>query len=244
MITNYINAIREQFKGKSSFSKKELVKVLAKFYPDTNENTLKWKIYDLKEKGVIQHLARGLYSLTEQKGPYLPEISLEAKELYKNIQRELPYTQLSIADTRWFNEFMLHQVFRTYVIIEIEKDAAVTVFNRLSEQGKKAFLNPGSKVFELYIINTEEPIIIKPLISESPLIDLGDIKVASLEKLLVDCICDKEIYGAQYEEAHNIFKNTLEKYNVNISKLKRYARRRNRIVEINELIKRNKQYDR
>ena len=44
-------------------------------------------------------------------------------------------------------------------------------------------------------------------------------------------ICQTEIYVAQ--EAENIFKGAIEKYNVNLNKLIRYARYRNKATAIN-----------
>jgi hypothetical protein len=238
-----LNTITLEFGNKRRFSKTELQNVLEKLYPAKNKNTLRWKIHDLKEKGIIHHETRGVYTLTAQKRSYQPKIPVEAKELYKSIQQELPYTELSMAHTEWFNEFILHQAFRTYLVIEVEKEAAASVFNRLSEQGKKVFLDPGREIFDYYISHVENPIIIKPLISESPLVELDDIKIASLEKLLVDCICDTELYGAQYQEAGFIFENAMEKYAINIGRLKRYARRRNKTEKIAAFININNQYD-
>jgi hypothetical protein len=238
-----IKTITLELGNKGRFSQTELKNVLEKLYPAKNKNTIRWKIHDLKEKGIIHHETRGVYTLTAQKRSYQPEIPAEAKELYKSIRQELPYTELSIAHTEWFNEFILHQAFRTYLVIEVEKDAAASVFNRLAEQGKKVFLNPGREIFDYYISHAENPIIIKPLISESPLIELGDIKIASLEKLMVDCICDTEIYGAQYQEAVSIFENAMEKYTVNIGRLKRYARRRNKMEKIAAFININNKND-
>lgn len=240
LITNNINKIKSIFQNKSSFSQKELLDRLETLYPATNLNTLKWKIYDLKEKGVIHSVAKGVYTLTRQKQPYQPDISLEAVDLDKRIRKELPYAELSIAHTSWLNEFMVHQVFRTYLIIEVPKEATMTIFNRLTEWGKKAFLNPTKEVVEYYITNTEDAIIIKPLISESPLMELNNIKVPTLEKLLVDCISDRVIYGAQHQEASDIFENAMKKYALNLSKLKRYAGRRNKMEEINDLLEKDK----
>jgi predicted transcriptional regulator of viral defense system len=243
LITNNSNTIALELGTKERFSKTELQNVLEKLYPAKNKNTLRWKIHDLKEKGIIHHLTRGVYTLAQQKRTYLPEIPEETKELYKSIRQKLPYAELSMTHTGWFNEFMLHQAFRTYLVIEVEKDAAVTVFNSLSEQGKKVYLDPNQQIFDYYISRAENPIIIKPLISESPLVELDDIKIASLEKLLVDCICDTDIYGAQYQEVNSIFQNVIEKYAVNIGRLKRYARRRNKTEKIMAFININDQHD-
>jgi predicted transcriptional regulator of viral defense system len=239
-----LNTITLELGNKGRFSKTELRNVLEKLYPGRNENTLRWKIHDLKEKGAINHVTRGVYTLNKQKRSYLPEIPAEAKKLYKNIRKELPYAEFSIAQTGWFNEFMLHQVFRTYLVLEVEREAAVSVFNRLSEQGKRVFLDPDRKTFDLYVSHAENSIIVKPLISESPLMELDDIKIASLEKLLVDCICDTEIYSAQYQEVDSIFKRVMEKYTINIGRLKRYSRRRNKTEKVAALMNINRQDDR
>jgi hypothetical protein len=236
LITIDINTITRELGSKGRFTKTELQNVLEKLYPGKNKNTLRWKIHDLKKKGLITNVTRGIYTLADQKRSYLPEIPSEAKDLYKAIRHELPYTELAVTHTGWFNEFMLYQAFRTYLVIEVEMEAAASVFNRLSEQGKKVFLDPDREIFDLYISHTENPIIVKPLISESPLVELDDIKIASLEKLLVDCICDTEIYSAQYQEVDSIFESVVEKYAVNIGRLKRYGRRRNKTGKIAELI--------
>jgi hypothetical protein len=243
LIINDINSIIAKLGDKQRFSKKELLDVLRQLHPDKKETTLSWRIYDLKEKGIVSPVTRGFYTLTARKQSFLPVISAETKELYQRIRQELPYTEISIAHTGWFNEFMVHQVFRTYLVMEVEKEAMSAVFNKLSEQGKKVFLDPGREVFDFYISHTENPIIIKPLISESPFAEVDEIKIASLEKLLVDCVCDQETYSAQYQEVNTIFENALEKYAVNLGRLTRYARRRNKAKKIMALIHSNQQHD-
>ena len=75
------------------------------------------------------------------------------------------------------------------------------------------------------------------MISESPLAETNDIIIAALEKILVDLVSNELLYAAQQEERTTIFVNAFSKYFVNMSKLRRYARRRNRMEQIEELIK-------
>jgi hypothetical protein len=234
--------LQKAFINRKTLSKKELVTLLETIYPrhTANKNTISWKIHDLKQKGILSHQARGLYALGAKKSPFFPEISPSYIDLYTAIQKELPYTALSLTDTAWFNEFMLHQVFKTYLILEVEKEAAGTVFNSLIAKNKKAFLNPGKDLMENYVPNTDEAIIVKPLISESPLEVQGNVTITSLEKMLVDIVCDPEIYGAQYEEAEEIFTNAIDKYTINSTRIRRYARRRNREEVITRLLHKNK----
>jgi hypothetical protein len=236
MTNNLSNIITSAFSHKTHLTKSELEKVLAKYYTDhQNDNTLNWRIHDLKNKGIIQNFARGVYSLADKK-EFQPDISTEVVELFNRVQKDLPYTTISVIDTKWFNEFIQLQVFKTNIIVEAEKIATSNVFNNLIDAGKKAFLNPDPCIIERYVSNTEDTIIVKSLITESPVIEYQGIKIASLEKMLVDCIADTKIYGAQSQEMDLIFKAAAEKYSINTSTLKRYARRRNRTEAINKLI--------
>jgi len=62
-----------------------------------------------------------------------------------------------------------------------------------------------------------------------------------LEKLLVDCIADKELFAAQQSEIDFIYKTTAEKYTINEGKLKRYARRRNQLEKVVMLLTKYRQ---
>ena len=85
---------------------------------------------------------------------------------------------------------MVHQIFRYYIIVETEKDAAESVFNALTGISKKVFLNTDKEIYQRHIINYDEVLIVKPLISEAPLLEIEKIKVPTIEKLLIDCLLD------------------------------------------------------
>ena len=230
MILDFTAILQDKLAGKFSFTKGDLAKALSAYID--NPKTIAWRIHDLKQKGIIHNIQRGVYKWGN-KAKYIPEIQEKSKMLYKDIQNDLPYTTICMTETRWFNEFMLHQVFQNYIVIEAEKEATSVIFNKLKEAGENAFLNPDAQIVETYISTTENPLIVKPLISESPLQLVEQVYVPTLEKMLVDMISDKEIYGAQETEAARIFKTATEKYNINGNKLMRYARRRNKVNELN-----------
>jgi hypothetical protein len=60
--------------------------------------------------------------------------------------------------------------------------------------------------------------------------------LATIEKLLVDCLSDIHLFAAQQDELEYIYTNAFSKYNININKLKRYARRRNQLKKVNEIL--------
>lgn len=224
-IMNFTTILQDNLQGRFIFTKEELVKALSGY--NDNPKTITWRIHDLKEKGIIQNIGRGIYTWNT-KTQYVPDISERSKILYKNIHDRLPYANICITETKWFNEFMRHQVFNSYLIVETEKEVTGVLFNNLKEIGEDAFLNPDAQIYSTYISTVENPVIVKPLITESPLQLVEQIYVPTLEKMLVDLISDKETYSAQETEADGIFRTATEKYNMNSSRLMRYARRRNK----------------
>jgi predicted transcriptional regulator of viral defense system len=232
------DSIQIKFLNHGPFSSKELATLLREQEGLQNNNTIKWKIYDLKQKGIIHKVSRGLYTLAPNKREYRPAVSRESRKIFHVVHRNLPYTTCCVFDTGWYNEFMVHQVFTSYVIVQVEKESMSAVFNQLSHDFKDVFIQPDKNTIDTYISQRKEVIIIETLISESPLTEVQGVKVPSLEKLLVDLWTDKWVYAAQFEEVEHIFKEAFQKYAVNRSRLKRYARRRGKEKEITEFIHR------
>lgn len=221
-------ALLEQFKGKNTVSASEILQFLKTQYPEVSIKTLQWRIYELKKKGILHHVTRGTYSF-QQHPEYKPTISSSLKRLYNKIHKELPYAPICVWDTRWFNEFTELQLFKHFLVIEAEKDTTEAIHNRLVSTSASVFLNPEKEIFETYISYHDEVIIVKSMISEAPVASHENIVCASLEKLLVDCLAEPVMFGAQQAELDTIFKNAFERYTININAMKRYARRRNKL---------------
>ena len=82
----------------------------------------------------------------------------------------------------------------------------------------------------------DDAIIVKNLNSESPTVKESKIVVPMLEKMLVDMLIDENLFSAQQGELDYIFKSAYKKFTINESKMKRYASRRNREVELEKKI--------
>lgn len=221
-------AFLEYFKSKNTVSANEILEFLKNQYPAAAIKTLQWRIFELKKKGILHHVTRGTYSF-QQRPEYQPMISSSLKRLFKKVNKELPFASICVWDTRWFNEFTKLQLFKHFLVIEAEKDAAGAIHNKLVSPGSPVFLNPEKEIFENYITYYDEVIIVKSMITEAPVINHENIVCASLEKLLVDCLAEPVMFGAQQAELDTIFKDALERYNININAMKRYARRRNKL---------------
>ena len=230
------NFVIDTLKPGSEISVTDLTNRIKSHFPTLKENTLQVYISRLKKSGLIANPSRGTYS-SEAKPTFTPNFSEENKSLYNQIKREYPFIDICIWDTSFLNDFMVHQAFRSFKIVEVEKDAVNQVFQFLSQNNQNTYLNPKSEVFDNYINpNPNQITIVKTLKSEGPLITSSNIIVPAIEKILVDIVADAEIFSAQQDELDHIYKSAFQKYAINKQNLKRYASRRNRKEEIEKRV--------
>lgn len=200
-------------------------------------STVEWRIHELRNMGVLERVGRGWYSF--KKGtPYRPELEKSLKTLYRKTHEKFPYLTLCLWNTKWLNEFMVHQPGRFYQLVETDRDAIESVFYFLKELNKEVFLKPSSDILNRYAFDKKEVTIVTYLVTESPLQTIDKVPTVTLEKILVDIFCDEKLFGAQQgTELKNIFRNAFENYIVDQPKLLRYADRRKRKQDIQEFIK-------
>lgn len=227
--------IDHYFKGNERLPKQELVGSIKKDFPDWSDNTINMYLSKLKKEGIINAPSRGIYELDSNK-PFQPNISTTLKRIFNKIKREFPYITFCVWDTVWLNDFMRHQPFKHYVVIEVEKDASESVFTFLAETTKNVFFKPDEEIFDRYIHNQDEVLIVKNMVTESPLVEKDKIVIPALEKLLVDMLIDTTLFSAQQNEKEFIMRSVMQKYTLNELKMRRYAMRRNREQEIDDLI--------
>lgn len=227
--------ISQYFKRSERLSKQKLVDSIKKDFSNWSDNTINMYLSKLKKQGVLHTPSRGIYEM-ESHVAFHPNISKDVKRVFNKIKREFPYTTFCIWNTDWLNDFMRHQPFKHYLVIEVEKDASESIFSFLSEAIKGVFFNPNEEIFERYIHHQDEVLIVKNMVSESPLLEVDKIVVPALEKLLVDMLIDTSLFSAQQNEKEFIMRSVLEKYTLNQLKMRRYAVRRNREKEIDELL--------
>ncbi|WP_395065010.1 DUF6577 family protein [Flavobacterium sp.] len=233
------NTIESYFKSNTQLSREELGNLINRDFPELSEGTITVYLSKLKKAGKINNPARGFYSISD-KQIFNPEINQNLKKIYNKIHKEFPFIEICVWNTKWLSDLMRHQPFKNFTIIEVDKEAEEQVFNVLSEWTKNVYFNPNEEILERYISsNTEEVTIIKNLVTESPTAKNNKITIPTLEKLLVDIIIDKELFAAQQGELDFIYKAAFNKYDVNKAKMKRYAIRRNKEQELEQMINRS-----
>jgi predicted transcriptional regulator len=229
------DTIRKYLSKKGQISKQKLAKAISRDFPSWSEATIDIRISQLKKQGIIRNPSKGIYSLGT-KTSYKPEPSRNLKKLYNRLRKEFPFATFCVWDTNWISEFMRHQSFKHYLVLEAEKEVMESAFNLLTQSSKNVFLEPQEEIYTRYISNLDESIIIKKLVSESPVENINGITVPTLEKLLVDMLIDKDLFAAQQGEIEFIFRMALEKYEINKLQMKRYAKRRNRDNEVTKIL--------
>lgn len=227
--------IHYYFGNNKKLTKTEFVLAIKKDFPSWSGNTINMYLSQLKKDGIIHNPSRGIYELGSSES-FKPPITPTLRKFYNKIHKQYPFVNCCVWNTSWINDLMRHQPFKTYTVIEVEKEAAEQIFNSFNENLKNIFLNPDSEIFERYISYTDEAIIVKNLISEAPIEKADKIIVPTLEKLLVDMLVDTQLFAAQQGEIDFIFRTALEKYPINRLKMKRYAMRRNRESELENII--------
>ncbi len=230
-----------QFQDRGVFSRKDLWDFFVKFEPDLNDNTFTWRIHNLKNKNIITSVRRGFYMISE-KPKYIPEISGNIIKLVKSINKNFEDVKYCIWNTLWINEFAQHQSSKNIIIIEIEKDFVESLYYELKDTFRfDFFLNPDKKIIDFYVAESQNPVVIKKLITRSPITKRveGNIRFYTplLEKILVDIFTeDRLFYFFQGSEMIQIYENAFKKYSINFTKLFAYAKRREKEKEINRFI--------
>ena len=221
------NHIIRYFDNEDVLPKENLIELIKIDFPDWTNNTINAYLYKLKKNGVVDTISRGIYTAGKIQS-FSPKINTQLKKIASKINKQFPFVNYCVWNSSWLNDLMRHQPFKNFTIIEIEKVAAEQVFNELKSQFQNIFINPDEVIFERYISALDNVIIVKNLYSEAPIIKQNELSIPTLEKILVDILVDDTLFAAQQSEINFIYKSALNRYDINESKLKRYAARRNR----------------
>lgn len=224
---NISNEILGFATNKQSFSRKELFE----HFCNLSGKSLSQQLYRLQKTNRLERVRQGVYRLPVS----LFVVSDEIKQLNEMLKNQFPFADFCLWSSDVLLPFMHHIPNLNFIYIDVENDVAESAFNFLKiNQTKLIFFRPNKEEFNRYIAGTEA-IIIRQLISESPLQTVGNVLVPTLEKVLVDIAGDVEFDFMQGAEITYFYKNVLERNKINKRKLLRYATRRGRKEEVEQL---------
>jgi len=232
-----LNKFIEQFKDRESFTRQELYDFFKSHEPDLKESTFAWRIYDLKNRDIIKSKGHGIYTF-HQKPIFKPPIDRKLSRIYTSIQNRYDLEKMCIWDTSWLHDFMLHQPTFSLRIIEVEKEVLESIFYFLKDtNNRNVFLYPDEPLMDRYVSEEIKPVIIKPYISRSPVIELKNKTYPMIEKMLVDLFCDTVLFKIyQSSELARIFIQVNKLYTLNYSTIMTYAKRRGKGPELRSFL--------
>lgn len=213
-----------------SFRAADLLEDAQRNYP-MSRAVLNAYLSNLVEQGKLERMGRGVYGSTAKKNRFAPEPGEKAARLYRSMKQEFPLIRMCVYEGHWISPLMHNLANNQAIYLEIEKSVSETVFHNLRDRGLTAFYRPYKTVMYNYVDLGNAPVIVKNLVTESPLQTFGEIQIPTLEKLLVDMYCDPDFFYLQGSEYWHIMHNA-HRYSINTSKMLRYAARRSAAEEI------------
>jgi len=247
------NQLFQPFRPGDTIPKPELVSLLRIQYPDAKPATLNWRIFDLVQQGMLIRRGRGLYQIVPDKGSravLIPNVPSELGRWGKKLNEAFPLLTVCLWSTSVLHPFMQQQPFVTYWLIETEREAVDAVLDlvrtsqsqtapavvRHSDRSAKTLpvvLATDLSLAERYQSDATTFVLVKPLISEAPMQTTTDgLTVPTAEKILVDLLADTDVFNLFGEEVPHLFEQLNERYILNRDRMRRYARRRHRLPNL------------
>lgn len=203
-----------------------------------SDSTLEKLLLSSVKKGTIARIGRNQYCLQHNLRNYHYTYSNKSNHIAQTLNEEFYNPDFRIMELYQLNQFLNHQIAHNVIFIFAEKELCASVFENLKhEYDDMILINPDINTFFNY--RTEETIIVKNLITESP---KGEEVFwhTELEKLLVDIYSDKLIRSMfSVSEYPLIFETAFKYYAINKTTMFRYAKRRKSDIKIKTYIKNN-----
>ena len=219
--------------------RKQFLTWFAETYPGRSFRSMDTTLRQLLRDGALEKSGYGVFSLDESRKPtFRPTFNDEMIRLMDAVRATYPYADFCFYQTGWLAPFMQHVPDVDTLVLETDRLAAEPVFEYVKgiAEDRTVMLKPTKRDYHLYV-SGQKGLLIKELITEAPLLHSKHLSAPSLEKLLVDATIAPEFEFAQGGEIYTIYENAASMYAINKKTMLRYAARRGRKEEINELIK-------
>lgn len=228
--------------GKKYCTIDEIVDSLTVENAQVSRQTVIWSINDLVKQGKAVRVGRGVYLIAPKK-QFSSVMSATAKSACSLLADKFRYLDVTVTDTGFLSEFMNLQPFSTVVTLEVKKSAVNAILSAMRKAGFDAYDKNDYPKMQRYI-TTAQPILIRPELAINPTIAKDcNVRLANIEKTLVDLVCDEDIYGQyQGEELQNIFQNATKRYAINYSQLLKYAGARKRKETVMQILQNTDEY--
>ena len=198
-------------------------------------STVRWRLHEMVQRGALQRLRRGVYT-RQDKREFRLTVADSLASLFHAVRENLPYVEFCVWKSDVLQDLTQHFPDRSVSIIEVEKDGEAAVRDFLVGMDQPAVAYEDLPAVERSFPG-QEYLVVKRLVSEAPLTRVGDVTVPRLEKILVDIVQDKNLFGfLEGAETHHIYESASDRYHIQLDTLLRYASRRGAKDEIELII--------
>lgn len=204
----------------------------------SNESDFFWALQELKQQKILKQIDEENYQIVFS---FKPKLTDRLILIHHYLSPIFDLTNYCIWSSEWYNQFSKHQIIQNFISVEIEKEAAESVFYELKKANLgEVFLilqKEDEVLLDKYVFEAENAIIIQKIITKSPtqLINIENelIPIPYLEKMLVDLFVDTAILSAYkgVEQVH-IFETALLNYAIDFKKMFAYSKRRGKEKEL------------
>ena len=233
----YVDDLKKSFESIENIKTSDIVLFFRNYKSELTQNSINWRIHNLVQKGILERIGKGVFRVGQNR-LYIPEITSKQKTIYNTISSKFPFSKFCVWNSNILNEFSHHQSNMNFILLEVEKESLQSVFYEMKKNKNDVFIEPSEGIIENYVIYQKNPVIVKTLITEAPLQEVEKVFTTTIEKLLVDIFCDKDLFFAfQGKELRTIMEEAFMKYSVNQNKIIRYANRRGKKEELINYLK-------
>lgn len=161
----------------------------------------------------------------------------KSRELFTDIKTVLPFARISIWHTDAILPLMHDIPNFSLTIVSAERPMVSSVIDALENLTESIILKDSEKSLIFRFAPGRELIVVTPQVSQAPVEVSDGITVPTLEKILVDILCDNALHALTGSEAYSIYASAFNRYAISRKTLLRYAGRRNRKEEVNAILK-------
>ena len=194
---------------------------------EISKSTMACTLAKLSNEGALLRTGRGEYALSKDKMKFTAQAGELEKKIYEALRKQFPFAAFCIYNARILSPLHHHISANVMTYVETDRVAVESVFTFLQQENySSVWMEPDETMVYRYIDMSKGGIIVKSLVTEAPIEVIDGIPSPTIEKLLVDICKDSDYSYLRGSESHLMWENAKELYNINQSRLGRYARRR------------------
>lgn len=220
-----------------TYSRRDLHQMFLEERGDMKESNFQWILYNLLKDGRLYRIGRDEYSTRKQEDlpVYTAPYTDKAKVLIRMISENFPDLTFTVLESTLLNEFLNHLIAHDTLYVQIGDNVSHHVFDSIrNEYPGLVLYKPSAKELDYYW--NSGCLIILDMVSQSPLRPEAPHEMM-LEKLLVDIVAEKSLKAAySMNELPSIFESAMKAYKIDKPKMLRYASRRGKKTEIENLL--------